>query len=271
MDNKASCGSASARHQPAQPAIPPERFGRTALLLGAAGVDRLRRARVLLFGLGGVGSYTAEALARAGIGQITLVDADKVSLSNINRQLIALSSTVGMDKTAVMKARILDINPKAEVTAYPLFYGPETAQRFDFAAYDYIIDAIDTVSAKIDIAERAYHAGVPLISCMGAGNKLDPTKLEVADIYQTAVCPLARVMRRELKKRKIPALKVVYSREKALTPQALPGASAQEDGAIRAKRQTPGSVSFVPSAAGLILAAEAVCDLSGAKPGQTGA
>lgn len=251
------------------------RFARTALLLGREGVDRLHRARVLLFGVGGVGSYTAEALARAGIGRIDLVDADRIELSNINRQIMALTSTVGERKTTVMSARMRDINPAVVVGEYPLFYREENADYFDFSAYDYIIDAIDTVSAKLAIVQRADRAGVPVISCMGTGNKLDPTRLEVADIYDTAVCPLARVMRAQLKKRGITKLKVVYSREKALIPLSVAESErerADEGPAIvRAKRQTPGSVSFVPGAAGLILAAQVVGDLTGIKPGPNGA
>ena len=229
-----------------------EQFIRTALLLGEDGVKRLRCASVAVFGVGGVGSFAAEALARAGIGRLLLVDPDAVAESNINRQLIALHSPIGMNKAEVMRARILDINPEADVTAMPLFYDASTAEQIDLSSYDFVVDAIDTVSSKLLLIERAAVERIPIISSMGAGNKLDPTAFEVADIYQTSVCPLARVMRRELKKRGIPALRVVYSQEEAKTPQnpavePAPG-----------KRQTPGSVSFVPSVAGLILAGEVV-------------
>ncbi len=229
-----------------------EQFIRTALLLGEDGVKRLRCASVAVFGVGGVGSFAAEALARAGIGRLLLVDPDAVAESNINRQLIALHSTIGMNKAEVMRARILDINPEADVTAMPLFYDASTAEQIDLSSYDFVVDAIDTVSSKLLLIERAAVERIPIISSMGAGNKLDPTAFEVADIYQTSVCPLARVIRRELKKRGISALRVVYSREEAKPPQnpavePAPG-----------KRQTPGSVSFVPSVAGLILAGEVV-------------
>ncbi len=229
----------------------PEQFIRTALLLGENGVERLRRASVAIFGIGGVGSFAAEALARAGVGRLLLVDPDAVAESNLNRQLIALHSTIGRNKAEVMRERILDINPDADVIALPLFYEAATADAVSLSGYDYIVDAIDTVSSKLLLIERAMALGIPVISSMGAGNKLDPAAFEAADIYETSVCPLARVMRRELKKRGISSLRVVYSREAPAAPKF--GAAP-----VPGKRQTPGSVSFVPSAAGLILAGEVV-------------
>ncbi len=244
-------------------------FSRTQILLGKPAMDALAGARVAVFGVGGVGSFAAEAVARAGIGAIDLFDDDKVCLTNINRQLIALHSTIGQKKVEVMKARILDINPRCRVNAIECFYGAENAANFDLAVYDYIIDAIDTVSSKLTLIERAYAAGVPMVSCMGAGNKLDPTRLEVADVYKTSVCPLARVMRKELKARGIPALKVVYSREEAIKPEQDLSASCKTncvcppDTARKCtvRRQVPGSVSFVPPVAGFILAGEVVKDI----------
>ena len=232
-------------------------FSRSALLLGDDGIEKLKKARVAVFGVGGVGSYAVEALARSGVGALDLIDDDVVSLTNINRQLIALHSTIGRAKTEVAAERIADINPECRVKTYRTFFTPETAAEFDFSEYDYIIDAIDTVSGKIALAVQAQEAGVPIISAMGAGNKLDPTAFEVADIYKTSVCPLARVMRRELKKRGIKKLKAVYSREEAMTPKG----DTQEEGAAHKKRQTPGSVAFVPSVAGLIIAGEVIKDL----------
>lgn len=229
---------------------------RTALLLGEEGVEKLRRAKVLLFGLGGVGGYTAEALARAGVGSLTLVDDDRVGESNLNRQLLALRSTLGMRKTEAAARRILDINPDCQVRQVNLFYTPATADQLPFEGYDYVIDAVDTVSAKLEILARAQAAGVPVISCMGTGNKLDASLLEVADITKTSMCPLARVMRRELGKRGIRHLKVVYSREEAWKPSGW-----EEEAAALGKRQIPGSVSFVPGAAGLLLAGEVIRDL----------
>lgn len=229
----------------------PEQFIRTALLLGENGVERLRRASVAIFGIGGVGSFATEALARAGVGRLLLVDPDAVAESNLNRQLIALHSTIGRNKAEVMRERILDINPDADVTALPLFYEAATVDAVSLSGYDYIVDAIDTVSSKLLLIERAMALGIPVISSMGAGNKLDPAAFEAADIYETSVCPLARVMRRELKKRGISSLRVVYSREEPAAPKF--GAAP-----VPGKRQTPGSVSFVPSAAGLILAGEVV-------------
>ncbi len=231
-----------------------EQFEREALLIGREGVEKLRSKRVALFGIGGVGGYVAEALIRCGVGSLDFYDNDQVALSNLNRQLIALHSTVGRDKVDVMTERLRDINPDAEIIGHKLFYLPEAADTIDFASFDYIADAIDTVAAKLDIAERAYHLGVPLISAMGAGNRLDPTQLRVGDIYETENCPLARVMRRELRKRGIPALKAVYSTEPALTPQG------KVNGENR-RRVPPGSMAFVPPVMGMIMASVIVRDL----------
>lgn len=244
-------------------------FSRTELLLGAAAMQRLAAARVAVFGIGGVGSFAAEAIARAGVGAMDVIDDDSICLTNINRQLLATHRTIGKKKAAVMKERILDINPRCNVTAHECFYGADSADAFDLSAYDYIIDAIDTVSSKLILIERAAAAKVPMISCMGAGNKLDPTRLMVADIYDTSVCPLARVMRRELKRRGIAALKVVYSKEEAVKPLESEELSCESNcvcppGAAcscSTRRQVPGSVSFVPPVAGFILAAEVVKDL----------
>lgn len=236
-----------------------EEFIRTALITGEKAVEKLSQSTVAIFGIGGVGGYVAEALARAGVGKFVLVDNDRVAPSNINRQIIALHSTVGRLKTEVMKERILDINPLAEVRRIDAFYLPENADMFNFSEYSYAVDAVDTVTAKIDIVMRAQAAGVPVISCMGAGNKLDPTAFRVADIFSTSVCPLARVMRSELKKRGVKALKVVYSTEKPLSPVLPEG--TQPDPASAHRRQTPGSISFVPSVAGLIAAGEVIKDL----------
>lgn len=230
-----------------------ETFIRTELLLGEAGMAALRQAKVAIFGIGGVGGYVAEALARSGVGAFVLVDRDVVSVSNINRQIIATTRTVGRSKAQLMKERILEINPEASVEVRDCFFLPENADDFDFSSYSYVVDAVDTVTAKLELVVRAVEAGIPLISSMGAGNKLDPTRFEVADIYDTSVCPLARVMRRELKKRGIERLKVVYSREEALTPKQILSDES--------KRVIPGSVAFVPSVAGLILAGEVVKDL----------
>ena len=232
-------------------------FSRTALLLGSEAMEKLRSSRVIVFGLGGVGGHACEALVRSGIGAIDLVDDDQVAVSNLNRQLFATRSTLGMDKVEAAKARLLDINPELRVTTHKCFFLPETADRFDFTQYDYIVDAIDTVTAKLCLAEAAYRAGTPIISSMGAGNKLDPTAFEVADINKTSVCPLARIMRKELRKRGVKKLKVVYSREDALTP--LEAAAPGREG----RRSVPGSTAFVPSVAGLILAGEVVKDLAG--------
>lgn len=243
-----------------------DRFSRTRLLLGAENMEKLKKARVAIFGIGGVGSYAAEALCRGGIGGFALFDSDRVSLSNINRQITALSSTVGRLKAEVMKERMLDINPDTDITVYPCFYLPQNAGEYPLDSYSYIIDAVDTVTAKIEIITRAKAAGIPVISCMGAGNKLDPAGFEVADIAKTSVCPLAKVMRRELRLRGIEHLKVVYSKEPPAAVKDLicggGGDSAISDNSLQ-KRQIPGSVSFVPSAAGLIAAGEVIRDLTG--------
>ena len=233
-----------------------EQFSRTQILLGEAAVNKLQKSRVAVFGVGGVGGYTVEALARCGVGHLDLIDSDTVSISNINRQILATHSTVGMLKVEAAKARILDINPDCIVTTYPIFYLPETAGQFDFTQYDYIVDCIDTVTGKLQLVERAVAAGTPIICSMGTGNKLDASAFQVADISKTSMCPLARIIRKELKKRGINHLKVVYSQEEALTPDVDP-----EELARTGKRQIPGSVAFVPGAAGLILAGEVVKDL----------
>lgn len=234
-----------------------EQFVRTQMLLGSGAMERLADARVAVFGVGGVGGYVAEALARSGVGAIDLIDNDTIAMSNINRQIIALGSTVGKYKVDVMRERILDINPEAAVKAFPCFFLPENKDMFDFASYTYIADAVDTVTAKIGLAVSAHACGTPIISSMGAGNKLDAAAFEVTDIYKTSVCPLARVMRRELKKRNIPHLKVVYSREEAIKPQI---GEAAPEGANK-RRAVPGSIAFVPSAAGLIMAGEIIKDI----------
>ena len=233
-----------------------EAFSRTEQLLGPDAMDRLRHSKVAVFGIGGVGGYAAEALARSGIGALELIDSDTVALSNLNRQIIALRSALGQPKVEVAKARFRDINPDLDVTARAIFFTPETAAAFDFSQYDYVIDAVDTVAAKLALAEAARDAGVPIISAMSAGNKLDPTAFRVADISKTTVCPLARVMRRELKKRGIYHLKVVYSQE---PPRPAPPAQNGES------RPTIGSISFVPPVMGLILAGEVIQDLAGIK------
>jgi tRNA A37 threonylcarbamoyladenosine dehydratase len=224
------------------------------MLLGDEAIKRLKNARVILFGVGGVGSFAAEALARAGIGRLELVDNDVVGLTNLNRQLVALHSTVGQKKVDVMKARVLDINPEAAVTASDVFLSAETAERFDFSQYDYVLDAIDTVSAKLILADLCQKAGTPLVSSMGTGNKLDPTQLYVTDIFKTAGDPLARIMRRELKKLGIKKLKVVCSREEPRKPVSEPDEATT-------RRSLPASISFVPPAAGMILAGECIKDL----------
>lgn len=234
-----------------------EQFLRTAMLLGENAMERLKNARVAVFGIGGVGGYVVEALARAGIGHIALVDSDTISLSNLNRQLLATHSTLGMPKVEAAKARILDINPASQVETYPIFYTPETAHLLDFSRFDYIVDAIDTVTGKLALVEQANAAHTPIICCMGTGNKLDASAFQVADISKTSMCPLARVMRRELGKRGIKHLKVVYSQEEALTPTGW-----EAEAAAIGKRQIPGSVSFVPGAAGLILAGEVIRDIA---------
>ena len=251
-------------------------FSRTELLLGKEAMDKLQNSRVAVFGIGGVGGYVCEALVRSGIGAFDLIDDDKVCLTNLNRQIIATRKTVGQYKTEVMRDRILEINPKAEVRIHNCFYLPENAADFDFSEYDYVVDAVDTVTAKLDIIMRAKEAGVPVISSMGAGNKLDPTKFQVADIYDTTICPLARVMRRELRKRNVKDLKVVFSTEKSIRPLedmsiscrtnciCPPGAKHK----CTERRDIPGSVAFVPSVAGLIIAGEVVKDLAGPLPVQ---
>ena len=230
-------------------------FSRTRMLLGNEAVERLERARVAVFGIGGVGGHAVEALARSGVGALDLIDSDRVVLSNLNRQIIATMDTLGMLKVEAAKARILSINPDCQVQTWPIFYVPETADRFDFTRYDYVVDAIDTVSGKLQLIEASKAAGVPVISSMGAGNKLDPTAFRVADISKTSVCPLARVMRRELKKRGIEHVKVVYSTEPPLTP------APAEEAPAGARRSTPGSTAFVPAVVGLIMAAEVIKDI----------
>ncbi len=236
-----------------------DQLQRTKLLLGEDGVARLKSARVAVFGLGGVGSFAVEALMRSGVGALDLIDDDCISVTNLNRVLYAVRENVGQPKVEVVQARIASVRPDAVVRIHRCFYGPETADRFDLSQYDYVVDAIDTVSAKLLLIERAHAAGVPVISCMGAGNKLDPTAFRVGDISKTSVCPLARVMRRELKKRGIDHLKVVWSDE---TPIA-PAQTEPEPNEAHPKRQTPGSIAFVPSVAGLILAGEIIRDLVG--------
>lgn len=241
-------------------------FSRTELLLGPAAMAILRRSSVAVFGVGGVGSFVVEALARCGLGRLALVDPDRVCPSNLNRQLMATRSTLGCLKVEALRDRILDIHPDCRVEPYALFYGPDTADAIDLSAYDYVVDAIDTIPSKILLVERARAAGVPIVSSMGAGNKLDPTRFEVGDLFQTSVCPLARIMRKELRARGISSLTVVYSREEprrhkrneATDPAA--GCEPGPDGRA-SKRQVPGSISFVPSVAGLILASVVVRDL----------
>lgn len=247
-----------------------DRFSRTQLVFGKEAMDRLKGSRVAVFGVGGVGGYTVEALARSGVGAIDIIDDDKVCLTNINRQIIATTKTVGKYKVDVAKERIEEINPDCKVTAFRTFYMPETADRFDFTQYDYVVDAIDTVTGKIALIENAKNAGTPIISSMGAGNKVDPTAFEVADIYKTSVCPLARVMRYELKRRGIKKLKVVYSKEKPIPPIADEDPNSENSCLSKAdkvagKRQVPGSTAFVPSVAGLIIAGEVIKDIIGYK------
>ena len=235
-----------------------EQFLRTEMLLGSEAIRRLQKARVAVFGLGGVGGYAVEALARSGVGSLDLIDSDTVSVSNLNRQLLATHSTVGMLKVDAARNRVLDINPDCIVRTYPVFYTPDTAGQFDFTQYDYIVDAIDTVTGKLALVEGARAADTPIFCSMGTGNKLDASAFRVADISKAAMCPLARVMRKELSKRGIRHLKVVYSQEEALTPTGW-----EEEAAALGKRQIPGSVAFVPGAAGLLLAGEVVRDLTG--------
>ena len=233
-------------------------FSRTRMLLGDVAMARLAAARVAVFGVGGVGGYVVEALARSGVGALELIDDDTVSLTNINRQIIALHSTVGMPKVDAARARVLDICPQTQVIAHRAFFTPETAAQFDFTQYSYVVDAIDTVSGKIELAVRAHAAGVPILSCMGAGNKLDPTAFEVTDISKTSVDPLARVMRRELRRRGIEHLTVVYSQEPARTPLPDPDMDAERG----QRRSVPASNAFVPAVAGLIAASKVIRDLA---------
>ncbi len=229
-------------------------FSRTEMLFGKKAMQKLASARVAVFGIGGVGGYVVEALARSGVGALDLIDNDTVSLTNINRQIIATLETVGKYKVDIAAQRVKEINPDCAITAHKIFYLPETACEIDFINYDYVVDAIDTVAGKLAIIEKAHNCGVRVISCMGTGNKTDPTAFRVADINQTSVCPLARVMRRELKKRGITALKVVYSREEPLKPLENSGEASQ-------RREIPASCAFVPSVAGLIIAGEVIKDL----------
>lgn len=230
-----------------------EQFSRSELLLGKENMEKLKRSRVAVFGIGGVGSFATEALARTGVGALELFDMDTVSITNINRQIIATLDTVGKYKTDAMKERIALINPEAEVVSHRCFFLPDNSAEFDFSKYDYVVDAVDTVTAKIELVMKCRENGVPIISSMGAGNKLDPTRFEVEDIYKTSVCPLARVMRTELRKRGVERLKVVYSKEPPVVPL-----SSEET----AKKTVPGSLAFVPSVAGLIIAGEVIKDLT---------
>lgn len=232
-----------------------EQFARSELLLGKENMEKLRCSRVAVFGVGGVGGFAAEALARTGVGALELFDMDTVSITNINRQIIATLDTVGKYKTDVMKERIALINPDAEVVSHRCFFLPENSAKFDFSKYDYVVDAVDTVTAKIELVMKCRESGVPIISSMGAGNKLDPTRFEVEDIYKTSVCPLARVMRTVLRKRGVERLKVVYSKEPPVVP--LPSEETS------AKKSVPGSLAFVPSVVGLIIAGEVVKDICG--------
>ena len=248
-------------------------FSRTELIFGKEAMEKLAAARVAVFGVGGVGGFTVEALARSGVGAIDIIDDDKVCLTNINRQIIATRKTIGQYKVDVAAERIADINPDAVVRAYKTFYAPETADQFDFSEYDYVVDAIDTVTGKIELVMNAKAAKTPIICSMGAGNKVDPTAFEVADIYKTSVCPLARVMRYELKKRGVDSLKVVYSKEKPITPVDDMSISCRTNcicppGTARKctqRRQVPGSNAFVPSVVGLIIAGEVIKDITGIK------
>ena len=250
-----------------------EQFSRTQLLYGEASLQKLSNCRVAVFGIGGVGGYVVEALVRSGVGALDLIDNDKVCLSNINRQIIATTKTVGKYKVDVAEERIHDINPECKVRTYKVFYLPETQDQFDFHEYDYVVDAIDTVTGKLTIIENAKKAGVPVISAMGAGNKMNPAAFEVADIYETSICPLARVMRRECRKRGIESLKVVYSKEEPISPSVdVLGTNSQTESGSPEKeregtkrRSIPGSTAFVPSVAGLIIAGEIVNDLTYSK------
>ena len=249
-----------------------ERWIRSSLLLGEDGINKLNHCHVAVFGVGGVGGFVVEALARTGIGNFDLIDKDEVDISNINRQIIATTDSIGRQKTEVCRERILSINPEAQVNIHPCFFLPDNSDDFDFTKYDYVVDAVDTVTAKIEIIRKAKEAGIPVISSMGAGNKLDPTAFQVADISKTSVCPLAKVVRRELKKRNITDVKVVYSTEVAKTPLPLEQKETSQEAVNQkeenntitqdSRKQTPGSVSFVPSVAGLIIAGEVIKDLS---------
>ena len=241
----------------------PDQYSRTRLLLGSEGVDRLRSAHVALFGLGGVGGYAAEALARAGIGRIDLIDNDTVRLTNLNRQMLALHSTLGQYKVDAAAARIRDIDPTIEVRTFKTFYLPETANQFDFTQYDYVLDAIDTVTGKLALMQQARDAGIPIISCMGTGNKLDPTGFKVADISKTSGCALSRVIRKECAKRGIKGVKVVYSEELPMEVENDAEEMAQSREAGSSRRSLPGSTPFVPGVAGLIMAGQVIRDLSG--------
>ena len=246
-------------------------FSRTQLLLGAEGMQKLASSRVAIFGIGGVGGYTVEALARSGIGALDIIDDDKICLTNINRQIFATRSTVGKYKVDVAAERIADINPNCKVTAYKTFFMPDTEGEFDFTQYDYVVDAIDTVTGKLSLVKKAKAAGVPIISSMGAGNKLDPTAFEVTDIYKTSVCPLAKTMRRELRKLGVDSLKVVYSKEEPIRPEQETETSCRNNcvcpsGTVRkctVRRDIPGSNAFVPPTVGLIIASEVIKDLIG--------
>ena len=245
-------------------------FSRTQLLYGKEAMDKLAASRVAVFGIGGVGGYTVEALARSGIGALDIIDDDKVCLTNINRQIIATRKTIGKYKVDVAEERIHDINPECKVRTYKTFYLPETQDQFDFSEYDYIVDAIDTVTGKLTIIENAKRLNVPVISAMGAGNKTDPTRFEVADIYETSICPLAKVMRHECRKRGIDSLKVVYSQEKPIKPLEDMSISCRQHcvcppGTVRKcteRRDIPGSTAFVPTVVGLIIAGEIINDLT---------
>mgnify|MGYP002622780662 CR=1 FL=1 len=238
-------------------------FSRTEIILGKESLERLKKARVAIFGIGGVGGFVAESLARAGIFHLDLIDNDTVSLTNINRQIIAFHSTIGQAKVFVMKERILDINPECEVNAIQCFFLPENKDSFDFTKYDYVVDAVDTVKAKLQIITQAKEANIPVISSMGAGNKLDPTLFEIADISKTSVCPLARVMRQECKKRGITHVKVVYSKEKPVSSKL--SESEKDSAELKGNSIAPGSISFVPAVAGLIIASQVIKDLTGSR------
>lgn len=240
-----------------------EQFSRTEMLLGNAAMEKLKNARVAIFGIGGVGGYVVEALVRSGVGAVDIIDSDKVCLSNLNRQIIATHKTIGMYKVDAMEERIKDINPECVVRKYNCFFLPENKDDFDFTQYDYVVDAVDTVTAKLELVMEADKNNIPIISSMGAGNKLNPAEFEVADVFNTSVCPLAKVMRRELKKRGVKKLKVVYSKEESIKPMSVNDADVMEtNGEERKRRATPGSTAFVPSVAGLIIASEVIKDLT---------